>query len=241
MWELIKGELTELVKAYGDKRRTKITGPVEEVVFSEEQYIVAEDSIVLVTREGWFKRQKSYTDLSAVRVREGDSVGWALPASTRETLMIFTSVGRVYTMRVADITQTTGYGEAIGTKFSWTDGEHVVGVATSDGRCLPVVSEAELAALGEGEPAPPYAVAMTGAAVAFASRWLALQSRRPSMVGSSCGPSRALPRTGDAGLGERWQGDGGGGDAEGSGAAICGGRDQRGGRRWQGCDGDEAG
>ena len=161
MWELIKGELTELVKAYGDKRRTKITGPVEEVVFSEEQYIVAEDSIVLVTREGWFKRQKSYTELSAVRVREGDSVGWALPASTRETLMIFTSVGRVYTMRVADITQTTGYGEAIGTKFSWTDGEHVVGVATSDGRCLPVVSEAELAALGEGDPVPPYAVAMT--------------------------------------------------------------------------------
>ena len=67
MWELIKGELSELVKAYGDRRRTKITGPVEEVVFSEEQYIVAEDSIVLVTREGWFKRQKSYTDLSAVR------------------------------------------------------------------------------------------------------------------------------------------------------------------------------
>lgn len=161
MWELIKGELSELVKAYGDKRRTKITGPVEEVVFSEEQYIVAEDSIVLVTREGWFKRQKSYTELSAVRVREGDSVGWALPASTRETLMIFTSVGRVYTMRVADITQTTGYGEAIGTKFSWTDGEHVVGVATSDARCLPVVSEAHLAAVGEGEPAPPYAVAMT--------------------------------------------------------------------------------
>ena len=161
MWELIKGELSELVKAYGDKRRTKMTGPVEEVQVNEQDFIVAEDSIVLVTREGWFKRQKSYTDLSAVRVREGDSVGWAMPASTRETLMIFTSVGRVYTMRVADITQTTGYGEAIGTKFSWTDGEHVVGVATSDRRCLPEVSEEQLAAVGEGEPTPPYAVAMT--------------------------------------------------------------------------------
>ena len=161
MWELIRGELQDLAKAYGDKRRTRVTGPVEEVAFNEEQYIVAEDSIVLVTRDGWFKRQKSYTELSAVRVREGDSVGWAIPASSRETVILFSDAGRAYTLRVADVPQTTGYGEAIQTRFSLADGEHIVGVATTDPRSLPVVPDALRAQLAEGEPTPPYAVAMT--------------------------------------------------------------------------------
>ncbi|MCB1995190.1 MAG: hypothetical protein KDG57_04790, partial [Rhodoferax sp.] len=62
--------------AYGDRRRTKVVGPQEAPEFSEEVYIVAEDAYVIVTRDGWVKRQKSYTDLSAIRVREGDEIGW---------------------------------------------------------------------------------------------------------------------------------------------------------------------
>ena len=83
MWNLIRSELQEIQDAFGDRRMTKVTGPVEDVEFSDEAYIVAEDAFVIVTHDGWIKRQKSYTDVGAIRVREGDSVGWVVPMSSR--------------------------------------------------------------------------------------------------------------------------------------------------------------
>jgi DNA gyrase subunit A len=160
-WTLIRGELAQIADAYADERRSKLTGPVREQKFTEEVYIVSEDAFVIVTRQGRLKRQKSYTDLSAIRVAEGDEVGWVLPSNTRESLMLFTSVGKAYTMRVADVTQTTGYGEIIQTRFDFEDGEHVVGAAVSDPRSLPEIPEEIRATIGEADPPPPYAVAIT--------------------------------------------------------------------------------
>ncbi len=161
MWALIRNELTELKDAYGDRRRSKIVGPQEEVSFSEEIYITKEDSYVIVTREGWIKRQKSYSDLSAVRVREGDEVGWVVPASSRETVVLFTDLGRAYTIRSVEIPSTTGYGEAIQTKFDFADGEHVVGVVSNDPRVLPEISEEALSELDPDTPKPPYVIGVS--------------------------------------------------------------------------------
>jgi DNA gyrase subunit A len=161
LWELVRSELTQIRDAFGDKRRSKVVGPQEERNFSQEAYIVAEDSHVIVTRGGWFKRQKSYTELSAIRVREGDEVRWVVPASTRETVIFFTDRGRAFTMRVADVPLTTGHGEPIQTKFSFADGETIVGVLTSDERCLPVIANEELDKLGPDDPIPPYFIALT--------------------------------------------------------------------------------
>lgn len=159
-WALIRSELVSIRDAYSDPRRSKVTGPVEEVSFSVETYIVDEDTFVMVSRGSWFKRQKSYSDLTAVRVREGDEIGWVLPCSTRETIVFFTDRGRAYTMRVSDVTQTTGYGEPLQTRFDFADGEHVVGVTSSDSRCHPILSE-EVLSTDESEPTPPFAVALS--------------------------------------------------------------------------------
>ena len=140
MWSLVRDELRQIQDAYGDKRLTSVTGPVEEIEFSEEVYIVAEDAFTIVTRDGWIKRQKSYTDVSSIRVREDDEVGWVVPMSSRESLIVFTDVGRAYSIRGDGISMTTGYGEAIQTKFDFADGERIIGVATSDGRVLPEVT-----------------------------------------------------------------------------------------------------
>ena len=136
---------------------------MEVTSFSDEVYIVREDAFVIVTRRGWFKRQKSYTDLSAIRLPSDDEVGWVVPASSRESLILFTDHGRAYTMRVADVTQTTGYGEAIQTRFDFKDRERVVGVATTDRRVLPRIPAEVLADVAEGEPRPPYLTALSKA------------------------------------------------------------------------------
>ena len=44
----------------------------------EEDYIIDEDAWVIVTRDGWIKRQKSFADVPSIRVRDDDTVGLGL-------------------------------------------------------------------------------------------------------------------------------------------------------------------
>ena len=136
-WKLVKNELKEVKKAYGDERRSAIAGPDEGLSYTEEDYIIEENVYVIVTRDGWVKRQKSYTDLANIRVRDGDEVGWALPGSTRATVGFFTNFGRAYTLRIDQLANTTGHGEPIQKLFDFSDRERVIGVASFDERCMP--------------------------------------------------------------------------------------------------------
>ncbi|TVR03309.1 MAG: DNA topoisomerase IV subunit A [Deltaproteobacteria bacterium] len=161
MWALIRSELSQVREAYRDRRRTRVTGPRDELEFDEENYIVAEDTVVIITREGWMKRQKSYSELGAIRVREGDALGWVLASSTREKLVLFTDRGRAYTLRVTDIPQTTGYGEAVQTRFEFADRERIVGALTTDPRALPSPPDEIREQLGDGDPPPPWIIALS--------------------------------------------------------------------------------
>src|SRR5690606_33421493 len=97
LWGVVKTELRDLKKTYADPRRTEIAGPDAKLDYTEEDYIIDEDVYVMVTRDGWIKRQRSYSEIQNIRVREGDEVGWVLPGSTRSTVGIFTSFGKAYT------------------------------------------------------------------------------------------------------------------------------------------------
>ncbi|WP_022835255.1 DNA gyrase/topoisomerase IV subunit A [Salisaeta longa] len=136
-WRLVKEELRAVRDQYADARRTEIAGPDARVEYTEEDYIIDEDVFVIVTRDGWVKRQGSYTSVDSIRVRDGDAVGWVQPGSTRATVGFFTNFGTCYTTRIADIPSTTGYGDPVQKLFSFDDGERVVGVMSFDDRLLP--------------------------------------------------------------------------------------------------------
>ena len=65
-------EARGLRKAYGDQRRSTIVSAEDEPEYSADDFIVHEDNVVLITRDGWVKRQKEVKDISATRVREGE-------------------------------------------------------------------------------------------------------------------------------------------------------------------------
>ncbi|QDV38598.1 DNA gyrase/topoisomerase IV subunit A [Tautonia plasticadhaerens] len=136
-WGVIREEIRAISKKYGDPRRTAVEGPVEAVEFREEDYIVDEDAWVIVTRDGWVKRQKSFTDVASIRVRDEDRVGWVFRSTARQTITFFTTRGIAYTIRANDIGMTTGHGEPIHRQFAFEDREAIVGVACHDPRCLP--------------------------------------------------------------------------------------------------------
>lgn len=136
LWALIKRELRSIKSAYADMRRTQIDVSVNELEYSEENYIIDEEAIVIVTRGGWFKRQKSYNDIGSIRVRDNDEVRWVMPATTRGTVIFFTTHGSAYTLRVNDVPATSGHGEPVQRHFDFADGEKIVGVLTTHPQVL---------------------------------------------------------------------------------------------------------
>jgi DNA gyrase subunit A len=140
-WQIIRGELKQIIQTFGEPRRTRIEVPSAPVEFREEDYIVDEDSWVIVTQDGWTKRQKSFTDVASIRLRDDDRVGWIYRARARQTMTFFTDRGIAYTLRVNDIPMTTGHGEPIQKQFAFEDQEHIVGVVCHDPRCLPDASK----------------------------------------------------------------------------------------------------
>ena len=157
-WGLVREEIAAIREAYGDAnpRRTLIESAGEEAEYSADDFIVAEDAIVLVTADGWIKRQKEVRDLAATRLREGDSLLAALAGSTRAAVVFFSNFGAAYTARIVDVPATTGHGEPIQRLFKLRDGERVVAAMSLDPRAAPGI-----AAAGEGEIPPLHAVAVT--------------------------------------------------------------------------------
>ncbi|MFK7930299.1 MAG: DNA topoisomerase (ATP-hydrolyzing) subunit A [Myxococcota bacterium] len=157
LWAVVREELLELRKLYADDRRTTVGEPVRDLTFDENAYIVNETAYVVVTRDGWIKRQSSFTDIDKIRTRDGDEISWLLQASTRSCLTVFGSSGRAYVLRVDAVPATTGYGEPVQRQFAFDDGERVVGVVSHDKRHWADVPPAD----PESEDAPqPWALAV---------------------------------------------------------------------------------
>ena len=93
-WGVVKVEIEEIQKKYGDARRTAIASDAGEAEYTAEDFIVEEDNVVLVSRDGWVKRQKEVKDVSSTRVREGDAVLAVLPGSTRASAVFLQQLRR---------------------------------------------------------------------------------------------------------------------------------------------------
>ncbi len=100
-WKIVRSEIESLVKDFctdeSSKRRTLIEAVGNEKEYTAEDFIVAEDCHVLITRDGWVKRQKQIADPEKSRLRQGDQVLACVAGSTRSTVGFFSSLGVCYT------------------------------------------------------------------------------------------------------------------------------------------------
>ncbi|HPC84626.1 MAG TPA: DNA gyrase subunit A [Thermoanaerobaculaceae bacterium] len=132
--EIVVGELAELRRRYADPRRTEILP--EESELSVEDLIVEEDVAVTVTRAGYIKRAAVSTYRAQRRggrgrrgaaVRDEDPVEHLFVASTHDTLLVFTSVGKVYSLKVHEVPEASpaARGKAIVNLLPLASGERV--------------------------------------------------------------------------------------------------------------------
>jgi DNA gyrase subunit A len=155
-WAIVREELEAIQKQYGDARRSAIASDAGEAEYTAEDFIVEEDNVVIVSRDGWIKRQKEVKDLASTRLREGDLVVAALAGSTRATVVFFSNFGVAYSARIADIPASTGYGEPIQRFFKLKDGERIVDAMSLDPRAA-----GDIQARREGQEPKVHAVAVS--------------------------------------------------------------------------------
>src|SRR5712671_822894 len=195
-WKLVRSELEDVSTKYGDKRRTSIATDSEEQEYSADDFIVEEDNVVIVSRDGWVKRQKEVKDLSTTRLREGDAVLAAFAGSTRASAVFFSNFGAAYTSRIIDVSASTGYGEPIQKQFKLKDGERIVGAMSLDPRVVGDIGGREpLSKPGTQKKAPdPLTQAAPVHAVAVSSDGYALRFNLDGLVEPSTRSGRRYAR-----------------------------------------------
>ena len=184
-WDIVRVELEEIQKKYGDARRTIISSDEGESEYTAEDFIVEEDNVVIVSRDGWVKRQKEVKDVASTRVREGDAVMAVLQGSTRSSVVFFSNFGVAYTSRIIEIPASTGYGEPIQRFFKLKDGERIVAAFSLDPRVAGQITPKKKARSRRSTPSPCRA---TATACGSASSPTSSRARAPG------GGTRKRPR-----------------------------------------------
>ncbi|MBM3254770.1 MAG: DNA gyrase subunit A [Candidatus Omnitrophica bacterium] len=111
---IIKAELEDLKKKYGDERRTDVVGEVEEL--EVEDLIAEEDVVVTISHGGYIKRlpvssyrkqKRGGRGATGAEVKEEDFIEHLFVASTKDYLLIFTDKGQVHWLKVYEIPQAS--------------------------------------------------------------------------------------------------------------------------------------
>lgn len=121
-FQIIKDELLEVQKKFGDERRSEIHYMADEMRI--EDLIEKEDVVITVSHMGYIKRTSSAEyraqrrggrGAMAGRTRDEDYIEHLFIASTHHTLMFFTEKGRCYWLKVYEIPEgdKNGRGRAI--------------------------------------------------------------------------------------------------------------------------------
>lgn len=134
---VIKEELLEIKKKYGDKRRTKLVNGDGEL--DEEALIDEEDVAITLTHMGYIKRVPENTykaqrrggkGILGLTTRDSDFVKDLIITSTHDDLLFFTDMGKVYKMKGYEVPEAsrTAKGTPVINFLNLNSGEKVSAV-----------------------------------------------------------------------------------------------------------------
>ncbi len=115
---IIKKELNELKKNYGDKRRSIIIKSIREI--KEKDLVQKKDVVITVTDKGYIKRMpfKSYNEqkrggkgVIGAELTSEDFVKQLISCSTHDILLLFTERGRIFWLKAYKVPETQRYGK----------------------------------------------------------------------------------------------------------------------------------
>jgi DNA gyrase subunit A len=131
---IIKDELTEMNKKYGDGRRTDIVGEVEDLEI--EDLIAEEDVVITISHGGYIKRlpvsayrrqKRGGKGMVGAEIKEEDFAEHLFIATTHEHILFFSNKGKAYMIKVHEIPQAgrASKGKAIVNLLNLSAGESI--------------------------------------------------------------------------------------------------------------------
>jgi len=132
--QIIKDEITDIQKKYGDERRTEILEDVGDIDL--EDLIAEEDMVVTISHEGYIKRnpislyraqRRGGKGMTGVKPKAEDFVELLFVASSHDYFLFFTNKGRVHWKKVHEIPEggRVSRGKAIVNLLKLKRGERV--------------------------------------------------------------------------------------------------------------------
>ena len=136
-YNIVKEELLEMQKKFGDERKTKIVLDPGEIDI--EDLIDEEEVIITLTHFGYIKRlpidtyksqRRGGRGITGISTREEDFVKEIFTASTHDTILFFTNLGKLYQLKGYEIPEAsrTARGTAIVNLITLDAGEKVTAV-----------------------------------------------------------------------------------------------------------------
>ncbi len=140
MLAVIKDEIKEIKKEYGDERRTRVFSSKADE-FSDEDLIQNEPTVITVTKTGYVKRQSMASfktqkrggkGVMGMTTKEDDIIDHILFSQTHEYILFFTNKGKVYQTRVFEIPESSriAKGQAIANLLNTESGETISSILT---------------------------------------------------------------------------------------------------------------
>ncbi|MFP4611292.1 MAG: DNA gyrase subunit A [Thiohalophilus sp.] len=134
LMQVIRDELAEMRDQYGDERRTEIIASQEDLTI--EDLITEEDVVVTLSHEGYAKAQpitayasqrRGGKGKAATSVKDEDFIDKLFVASTHDTILCFSSRGKVYWLKVYELPQAgrTARGRPIVNLLPLEEGERI--------------------------------------------------------------------------------------------------------------------
>jgi len=135
--QIIVGELTEIRDRFGDKRRSEIADQTADISLADT--IEDAEMVVTVSHTGYIKRsavelyraqRRGGKGKTGMKTREEDFVEQLFIASTKDFLLFFTDMGRVYRIKVYEIPEgsRTTKGKAVVNLVNVQEGEKVTAI-----------------------------------------------------------------------------------------------------------------
>jgi DNA gyrase subunit A len=131
---VVREELEKVKEEYGDNRRTEIVSSQQDL--TTEDLITVEDRVVTISQSGYAKTQpladytaqrRGGTGKAAAAVKDEDFVEHLLIANTHDTLLCFSSMGKVYWLKVymIPVASRTSRGKPIINILPLEEGERI--------------------------------------------------------------------------------------------------------------------
>lgn len=141
---LIRKELQQTAKEFGDARRSPIVERAEAQAFNETDLLSADPITVVLSDKGWIRSAKGHDiDPSALSYKAGDSFRFATCGKANQSVILVDSTGRSYTIAAHSLPSARGQGEPVTGRLNPPSGATIEGMLMgSDSQKLLLSSDA---------------------------------------------------------------------------------------------------